>query len=674
MANTMKRFKSPLFRSLARTLAATIPAALIAGCATEAQDSAQKDENVDESAAALGVEIVSCSQAGSSGYSTSTGNLTIGMGAVTSLVLGVVNGYVTVNGYPCVKPTAAGGAKLTPALVKKVSILGTTGDDKIVIDTLSGSLGGMVSQAGGITIDFNGAATPAGDNFSLRGSNASDKWTAGADASNNLYFEVSGDKYADIMVKGAQSVAVSLSAGADTFTAQGGALTASHLAGSSLTSLNPVAAALTINGGDGDDVITGGNGDDVINGGNGNDTFKAAAGDGNDTFNGGAGTDKADYSARTADLTIKMDGTTASGDLGANEADLIGSDVEDLVGGSGNDTLTGNANSNHIQGGLGDDKLSGGANAGSCTNDNDTLDGEAGNDIFDQGTVPDCGDVMNGGAGIDRVDYQGRTADLTISLDTAANDGDSSVSEKDNVKSDVEIVISGSGNDTITGSPNADILHGGPGNDTISGGAGNDTISGDTGNDILNGEVGDDVFAESGTDLEYTVAELAGAGNDIINGGSHDSLGVDTVDYSQRTNDLTVTLCMDSAHLTGAGSANIPACADADGEATESDSVVNVTHLIAGSGNDIITGSAADDILEGGAGDDQLSGGAGADSLFGDAGDDTLIGGDGDDYLESGAHTTADTLDGDGGGGTAPGDGDVCVYDTTTDTASHCEL
>lgn len=667
----MMRFKSPLFRSLAHTLAAALPAAFLAGCSAEPDQQAQKSEDVSESAAALGVEVVTCSQPSQSTFSTSAGSLRLDMGnGVSSLVFGVVNGYVTVNGYPCVKPTAAGGAKLTPALVKKVTINGTTGDDKVVIDTLSGGLAGMVAQGGGITVDL--MAETVGDSFSLRGSNSTDKWSAGEDASHNIYFEVSGDKFADIMVKSAESVAVSLSAGADTFSAQGGALTATALAGSSLTSLSPVSTALTINGGDGDDIITGGAGADVINGGNGNDTFKAAATDGNDTFNGGAGTDKADYSTRTADLTIKMDGATASGDLTALEADLIGTDVEDLVGGSGNDTLTGNASSNHIQGGLGDDKLSGGVNAGACTSDADILDGEAGNDIFDQGAAADCGDVMNGGAGVDRVDYQARTADLKISLDTAANDGDDAVSEKDNVKADVEIVISGSGNDTITGSPNTDIIHGGPGNDVINAGGGNDTISGDTGNDTLNGEAGDDTFAESGTDAEYTVAELAGAGDDVINGGTHDAMGVDTADYSGRTADMIVTLCLDAAHITGAGSANIPACADSDGEALESDSIVNVTHFKSGTGNDIISGSTGDDSIEGNDGDDIISGGAGSDSLYGDSGDDILTGGDGDDYLESGAHTNLDVLDGDGG--SAPGDGDVCIFDATTDTHVNCEL
>src|SRR6188768_477838 len=258
----MKRLSSPLFRNLARSLGAVIPATMVVGCAAEPV----AQEDISDSASALGVEIATCSQAASSGYATN-GNLTIAMNSVTSLVLGVVNGYVTVNGYACVKPTMAGGGKITPTMVKKVSITGSTGDDKVVIDTLSGPLGAMVAQSGGISIDMNGGSA---DSFSLRGANTVDKWAAGEDATANLFFEISGDKFADIVVKGAKTVNVSLGGGSDVFSAQGGAYTSTHLAGGSANALVPTTVDLVVNGGDGDDVITGGGGDDTINGGNGN--------------------------------------------------------------------------------------------------------------------------------------------------------------------------------------------------------------------------------------------------------------------------------------------------------------------------------------------------------------------------------------------------------------------
>ncbi len=666
----MKRYKSPLFRSLARTLVCALPTTLLA-CSVE-QNSAQETDTA-ESAAALGVEVPTCSQGPSSGFTASSGALGLVMGSgVTSLVMGVVNGYVTVNGYTCVKQDSNGViTKLTPTLVKKVSILGTSADEKIVLDTLSGALGSMISATGGITIDMVSGA----DSFSLRGSNSADKWTAGMD-SGNVYFEISGDKFADVVVKNADSYAISLGAGADVFTAQGGAITATNLAGAQVTALTPVTAALTINGGDGDDLITGGNGADTIDGGNGNDIFKASAvGDGGDSFKGGAGTDKADYSVRTADLGCTMDGSTLCGDKATMEGDTIGADVEDFVAGSGNDAIMGNTNSNHIQGGDGDDILSGGTGNGTCTSDVDVLDGENGNDKFDQGAAADCGDTMNGGAGTDTVDYENRTNALTILLDTAANDGESG--EKDNIKADVEIVLGGQGNDTITGSPNADEIHGGPGDDVINAGAGNDKITGNSGNDTLNGEAGDDTFLEGAVDSLFNLmaAENYGDGNDILNGGTHDTTGVDTADYSGRTNALTITLCADSAHITGAASGqNLPAaCSDHDGESAEQDSVVNVTHLIGGTAGDTLTGAATDDILEGGAGGDTLVGGAGNDFLYGDAGDDALEGDDGNDTLDSGAHTVKDTLDGDAAS-TQAGDGDVCIYDATTDVVHDCEL
>jgi Ca2+-binding RTX toxin-like protein len=660
----MKRINSPLLRSLARTLGCVLPASLIAACSVDQAS----NEELSDSAAALGVEIASCSQAGSSGWSSSSSNLTITMGSVTSLVLGVVNGYVTVNGYACVKPTAQGGAKLTPTMVKKISITGTAGDDKVVLDTLTGGLGTILSNTAGISIDLAGQT--ATDEFSLRGSSSIDKWSAGMDVSSNLYFEISGDAFADVKVVGAEAVAISLSSGADTFTAQGGNLTATHLAGSSLTSLTPVTLDLVLNGGDGDDTVIGGAGDDTFNGGNGNDWFKASATDGDDTFNGGAGTDKMDYSGRSADLTVVMDNTTDSGDLGASEADIINTDVEDLVGGTGNDTLTGNAISNHLYGGVGDDTLSGGANAGACTADADILEGEAGNDTFDAGAATDCGDSMVGGAGTDTADYQGRTEDLVITIDGNALDGEAL--EKDNVKTDIEVVLAGGGDDTITGSNAADEIHGGPGNDVIHGGTGNDTLTGNSGNDFLNGDTGNDTFVEGGVDVKYTVAENRGDGNDNMNGGTHDALGLDKLTYSGRTAYVVASICMDPTKLTGAATGTLLGqCADSDGELGEADKIVNVTHLIGTAYADDLYGHTADDIIEGGDEADYIWGGAGSDSLFGDDGDDNLWGDAGDDYLDSGAHDTVDELDGDNV--TNVGDGDVCVSNAG-DTQTNCEL
>ncbi len=464
----------------------------------------------------------------------------------------------------------------------------------------------------------------AGDAFKVRGSSGADRWSMGTDGS-DTFFELSGDKNADIWVVGAESYVIALGDGNDTFTGAGGAIAAGHLK-PGVTALTAVTAAITVNGGAGNDTIQGGDGDDTLSGGDGDDTFKSAiVDDGSDTMAGGAGTDTVDYGNRTANLTVTLDG--AGNDGITAEADNVGTDVENIIGGAGDDTLTGSNISNKIQGGDGNDTLSGGTGNADCSLDVDILEGGNGDDTFNQGSAADCGDSMVGGAGTDVASYASRTNALVIDIDNTADDGEAG--ENDNVKSDIEKVIGGAGDDTITGSANDDIIDGG------------------LGDDILNGGAGDDTF------LEGAVTN----GGDVINGGT----GRDTVDYSARTAALTVTLCVDTAAATG--DSTVGDCAvHNDGLAAEADQLINVEGVQAGSGDDTITGSTSDDTLEGGAGDDVISGGAGSDSIFGDAGDDTLSGGDGDDYLDGGAGT--DT--GDGGAG----DGDICTQVTPT----NCEL
>jgi len=653
----MIRTKNRLLKGIAITLGTVLPAALSAGCSTEDQ----APEQVSESAADLGVAVATCSTAGSSGYNTGTSALGITM-TTPNVVIGVVGGFVTVNGFACVKST---GVQLTPSMVKQITITGTGAAEKVVVDNLSGSFGATIlSATGGIVVNLAGGT----DSFSLRGTSGADKYTAGKSGA-DTYFEISGDTVADIRVIGAESTAVSLSSGADTFTARGGAFTASHLIpGTTITTLAALSTPITVNGGDGDDIITGGDGNDILSGGNGNDIFKTSVGataDGDDDYIGGAGTDKMDYSGRTAALTVTMDAVAGSGQSG--ESDTLEADMEDLIGGTNDDTLSGNINSNHIQGGAGNDIIWGGLANGTCTADVDVLDGEAGNDTFQMTALPDCGDTLNGGIGTDTADYQLRTAALNISLDGAALDGESG--EKDNVKGDIEIVIGGTAGDILVGSSANEEFHGNQGNDTISGGGGDDLLIGDSGNDILNGEAGNDTFDDGDVDaLILTGSELKGAGNDVFNGGT----GFDTVSYAERSAPVTVTLCMDATKLTGNSVAG--GCAANDGESGETDNTVNIAHIIGGTDDDSLTGSAADDTLEGGTGIDTIHGGAGNDTIYGDAGDDLLFGDAGDDSLDGGAGD--DALNGDSATGGNVADGDICISDAadTTAVAVNCDL
>ncbi len=90
-----------------------------------------------------------------------------------------------------------------------------------------------------------------------------------------------------------------------------------------------------------------------------------------------------------------------------------------------------------------------------------------------------------------------------------------------------------------------------------------------------------------------------------------------------------------------------------DGVAGETDNLLNIENLIAGSGNDTLIGDAGSNRLDGGFGNDTIAGQGGNDSLFGEQSqnvltrgiiasgptNDTLIGGTGRDGLECGIGT-----------------------------------
>jgi Ca2+-binding RTX toxin-like protein len=105
------------------------------------------------------------------------------------------------------------------------------------------------------------------------------------------------------------------------------------------------------------------------------------------------GHDTLDVSGYSANQRISLVAGTLSdvGYLTQNVGIAFGTVIEDAVGGSGNDTITGNAADNRLAGGAGRDRLSGAAG-------NDTLLGDAG------------ADSLSGGAGDDRLDG-GRGAD-----------------------------------------------------------------------------------------------------------------------------------------------------------------------------------------------------------------------------------------------------------------------
>ncbi|MGF1632365.1 MAG: hypothetical protein ACFCVE_00820 [Phycisphaerae bacterium] len=195
-------------------------------------------------------------------------------------------------------------------------------------------------------------------------------------------------------------------------------------------------------------------------------------------------------------------------------------------------------------------------------------------------------------------------------------------------------VNAGGGNDTILGGRGDDYLFGATGRDSIDGGEGNDRIFGGSHDDLLDGGFGDDLIfggpgndtllGSSGNDRLY-----GGLGDDWLKGGSHndrleggpgaDSMfggpGVDLVDYSTRTNPVSVDI--------GPEPGGVPAVGT-DGEAGEGDFISNDVERV--------YGGAGDDTLRGGSGQAVFWGWGGND-LFVPRGAATLYGGDGDDVF-----------------------------------------
>ena len=200
------------------------------------------------------------------------------------------------------------------------------------------------------------------------------------------------------------------------------------------------------------------------------------------------------------------------------------------------------------------------------------------------------------------------------------------------------------GNDYIYGSNVADTINGGADQDTLFGGDGADLIAGADGLDVIGGGTGGDVIVGGGGNDQLFGQE----GADFVRGGDGDD---------EIYGDLGPT--KDATQM-GADSLYGEAGADwIDGG--EFDDLlsggVGDDHLLGGAGNDTVEGDSGSDELQGGDGNDLLLGGADSDVLFGGDGDDTLVGGAADIlYGGAGADvyvvSVADAASGGAGGST----------------------
>ena len=388
-------------------------AATIAACATGPENSAPKtfdpDDPLAETDQALTPLATQCT------FNPTTGLMTVVIAAGETAVIArsAADSAILQNGQACDNP-------VTASTLKKITVTGSSGDDTLLLDFTNGlfALGTTSAASSGIAVDLGGGT---GDKLAIKGTSAADNFNFGAAS-----ILLNTDANKDITYTNVESFVVSLGDGDDVYTSAGGGAAGgvfgqpiSVFGGPGNDVFNQGSAATvseTISGGSGIDtvsyasrsasvtvtigagandgaaaenddimsdveIVTGGTGDDTLtadatlpatlNGGPGNDTL--IGGSGNDTISGGPGVDKVDYSGRSADITATLDGVTPSGDLTANEADILGSDVENLEGGSGDDVLTGNASANELVGNAGDDTLSG-------LGGDDTIEGGAGDD------------------------------------------------------------------------------------------------------------------------------------------------------------------------------------------------------------------------------------------------------------------------------------------------------
>lgn len=388
-----------------------------------------------------------------------------------------------------------------------------------------------------------------------------------------------------------------------------------------------------LNGGDGGDRLIGGTGRDLLTGGPSRDIMDG--GPETDIFVGGDGFDEVTYESRL--VAVQADPDDVADDGQAGEGDNIRADVEEIIGGAGNDVLTGNAGANRLVGRGGQDTLQGLAGndrlIGGDGNDllvgsdgDDDLDGQAGTDSF------------SGGAGRDEAQYGSATAGVRVDLDNVADDGQPG--EAENIRSDIEDVSGSQSNDLLTGNALSNRLFGGGGLDTLNGGDGTDSLFGDSGADRLDGGPGvDSVDGGSGNDTlaggDGADSLFGGSGNDFLSGAQgciscgNDGLGdflsggadSDTVEYLDHG--LGVKVAID-------GQAN-------DGNPGENDNVFTDVENVTGTlvGSDIMFGSDADNILVGLGGNDSLVGLGGNDRMFCDTGtSDRANGGDGIDTAD----------------------------------------
>jgi hypothetical protein len=214
--------------------------------------------------------------------------------------------------------------------------------------------------------------------------------------------------------------------------------------------------------------------------------------------------------------------SAAAGDNTITVASVAAGVAYTLNGDGGNDTLVGQGTANAWR----ITSLNGGYVGTVAFSSMENLTGGAGDDAFFLSNGKGVSGRINGGGGVRNwINDTAYTTPVTVNLTTGAATG------VGGGISNIQNVMGGAANDTITGDA---------GNNTLIGGAGDDTVNGQAGNDVLLGGLGNDnLLGGDGRDLL-----VGGSGADVLDGGNDDDILIGGLIsyYSEANNTLSANL------------------------------------------------------------------------------------------------------------------------------------
>ncbi len=362
----------------------------------------------------------------------------------------------------------------------------------------------------------------------------------------------------------------------------------------------------------------------------------------NGYIDGGSGTNILKYTSTTNTYTsdAAIDFSVGTADTTGRASSIDGfavggiKNIQQAVGGKGDDILRGSESADHLTGGEGADNLYGGNGA-------DTLIGGSGDDTYHFSGTAWGGDtiteLLNGGS--DALSFQTITTALNYSITSAGVTVTGSGQTLSSV-ANIEKLVAGKGTNTFTFANNwADKIV----VDTTTGATVDLNFSAVT-SDLYftikaNGTVEvADVATRTGGHraiIEYADNSTAVAGTNyfIFEAGANlpgnltGGTGRNILDYSQfnQTIDLinSATIPGVTGTLTAAGSGTFEVIGSAKQDLL--DVATGGTSLSGMAGDDYLIGDSSNDTLTGGTGNDILTGAGGTDTLTGNQGDDTYF-------------------------------------------------